>query len=56
MLTGSLGLGWDLSVPGIAPLSVFLRAGAFTQYPYNTAMLPHLQGQLGISVPLGGPS
>jgi hypothetical protein len=53
LLTGSLGLGWDLSVPGIAPLSVFLRAGAFGQYPYNGEVLPHLGGQLGVSIPLG---
>jgi hypothetical protein len=56
MLTGSLGLGWDFSVLGIAPLSVFLRAGVLGQYPYNTAWLPHLQGQLGVSIPLGGAS
>jgi hypothetical protein len=52
MLTGSLGLGWDFSVLGVAPVSVFLRAGAFGQYPYNTALLPHLQGQLGFSLSL----
>lgn len=52
MLSAQLGIGWDFTVDHHGPLSVFVRVGAFGQYPYNTAVLPHLEAQLGISVPL----
>ena len=48
MTSALLGLGWDF-----ARFSIFLRVGAFGQYPYNTEALPHLEAQLGFSIPLG---
>lgn len=54
LFSGALGLGFDFSVLKVAPLAVFLRGGVFGQYPYNTAVLPHLQAQLGVSIPFGG--
>jgi hypothetical protein len=53
MTSAMLGVGWDFTVGNHAPFSLFLRAGIFGQYPYNTAVLPHLQAQLGFSIPLG---
>jgi hypothetical protein len=52
MLSALLGIGWDFTVGDHAPFSLFLRAGSFGQYPYNTAVLPHLEAQLGFSIPL----
>jgi hypothetical protein len=52
MTTALLGIGWDFTVGNLAPFALFLRAGAFGQYPYNTAILPHLEAQLGVSIPL----
>jgi hypothetical protein len=52
MLSALIGIGWDFSVATRAPFALFLRAGLFGQYPYNTAVLPHLEAQLGISIPL----
>lgn len=52
MLSALLGIGWDFTVGDHAPFSLFLRAGSFGQYPYNSAVLPHLEAQLGFSIPL----
>jgi hypothetical protein len=52
MLSALIGLGWDFTVGDHAPFSLFLRVGSFGQYPYNTAVLPHLEAQLGFSIPL----
>lgn len=52
MLSALLGVGWDFTVGDHAPFSLFLRVGSFGQYPYNEAVLPHLEAQLGFSVPL----
>jgi hypothetical protein len=53
MMRGMVGIGWDFTVGNHAPFAIFLRAGTFGQYPYNTAVLPHLEAQLGFSLPLG---
>lgn len=52
MLSALIGVGWDFTVGDHAPFSLFLRVGSFGQYPYNGAVLPHLEAQLGFSVPL----
>ncbi len=44
----SVGFGLDLARRAVAPLRVFVRLGAFGQYPFNGYMLPHLTGQVGV--------
>jgi hypothetical protein len=49
----SVGLGFDLSRRGGAPLGVFLRLGAFEQFPFNSGWNVHLTSQLGLTWRLG---
>lgn len=37
----ALGLGWDLSKNGKAPISVFTRLEVFGEYPFNTTVALH---------------
>jgi hypothetical protein len=51
---GSLGLGWDLSRTGAAPLSIFARLDVFAQYPFNDSILPHAAVLAGAAYQTGG--
>lgn len=38
---GGLGLGWDLSKNGVAPISIFARLEMFGEAPFNTGIAVH---------------
>jgi hypothetical protein len=48
MPTASIGVGWNAARVDGPPLTPFVRATFFGQYPYNERLLPHAALQVGI--------
>ena len=45
-----IGTGWNFKKPAGAPVTPYLRAHCFFEYPFNGFLLPHLAAEMGLRV------